>query len=186
MVTSEQDHVEAFLAAAAANMCETTRVGSAQAGMAIVEIATRHAAGGLVALATGDLLLDALRVEEGLRAGGYRVLRPQDADWRALLPEAAVGVTGAAVAVAEQGVVALSCGPGSPRGTSLLPAVHVCAVRSADVVATLADAFAMLGREVLPSAVSWIGGPSRTGDLGMTLTLGVHGPRAVEIIVVDT
>ena len=37
----------------------------------------------------------------------------------------------------------------------------------------------------LPSALSWIGGPSRTADLEMITTLGVHGPRAVEVVLVS-
>jgi L-lactate dehydrogenase complex protein LldG len=36
----------------------------------------------------------------------------------------------------------------------------------------------------MPSALTWIGGPSRTGDLEMITTLGVHGPRAVEIVLI--
>lgn len=185
-MTPTDDDVDAFLAAAAMNMCATRRASGAAAGAEAVAAAVRrHARGGLVALPVGDACLDALGVEAALRADGCTVLRADDAGWRRRLPEAAVGVTGAAVAVAEQGVVGLASGPGSPRGTSLLPPAHVCVVRAADIVATFVEGILRAGEGGLPSALTWVGGPSRTGDLGMTLTLGVHGPGAVEIVVVD-
>ncbi len=186
MVSPHDDHVVGFLAAAATNMCSTLRVVGVAAGTEeVVKAVRRHASDGLVALPVGDALLDALGVEDALTESGCDVLRADDAEWRGRLPDAVVGVTGAAVAVAEQGVVGLACGPGSPRGTSLLPPVHVCVVRASDVVATFGDGIRRVGESTLPSALTWVGGPSRTGDLGMTLTLGVHGPGAVEIVVVD-
>jgi len=42
---------------------------------------------------------------------------------------------------------------------------------------------ATIAAGALPSALTWIGGPSRTGDLEMITTLGVHGPRAVEVVL---
>ncbi|HWS46659.1 MAG TPA: LUD domain-containing protein, partial [Acidimicrobiia bacterium] len=69
----------------------------------------------------------------------------------------------------------------------LVPPAHVCVVRTADVVDTLADALARLAATAsdLPSALTFVGGPSRTGDLEMILTLGVHGPRTVDVVLVD-
>jgi len=97
-----------------------------------------------------------------------------------------VGVTVARVAVAELGVFSVEAGQRRPRSVSLLPETHVCVVAAHDVVDTFADALARVAAAALPSALLWIGGPSRTGDLEMITTLGVHGPRAVEIVVVDT
>ena len=65
-----------------------------------------------------------------------------------------------------------------------MPHTHLCVLRVADVVPTLADAFAQVAERGVPSAMSWISGPSRTGDLEMILTLGVHGPRAVEVVLI--
>ena len=184
MVSGEATDVEAFLGAAAMNMCAVHTADPGSAADLLVEIVVRRAAGGLVAICAGDPVLDRLGITDALRAAGCALLCAGDEEWRARLPDAAVGVTGAMVAVAEQGVVGLASGPGSPRGVSLLPPVHVCVVRAGDVVATFADAVALVGRGSLPSALTWIGGPSRTGDLGMTLTLGVHGPGAVDVVVV--
>jgi L-lactate dehydrogenase complex protein LldG len=111
------------------------------------------------------------------------VLTPHDATWRDRIAEVEVGVTGAWLAVAEPATMALAAAPGSPRATSLLPPAHVCVLRASDVVASLADALARVER--LPSALTWIGGPSRTGDLEMIITLGVHGPRTLDVVLLD-
>jgi L-lactate dehydrogenase complex protein LldG len=113
------------------------------------------------------------------------VVRPGESDWAVRLVDAAVGITSASVAVAATGTVAVVSGPGAPRATSLLPPVHVCVLRSADVVAEFADAIDRVGAQTLPSALIWVGGPSRTADLEMHQTLGVHGPKVVELVLVD-
>jgi L-lactate dehydrogenase complex protein LldG len=94
-----------------------------------------------------------------------------------------VGITGSCIAVAEPAAIGLAAAPGSPRATSLVPPAHIVVVPVDRLVPTLADAFARVSAEPLPSALTWIGGPSRTGDLEMILTLGVHGPRVVEVVL---
>jgi L-lactate dehydrogenase complex protein LldG len=120
---------------------------------------------------------------DALRDRGVELLATDDPDWFARLPGAAVGITGSRLAVADPAAIALAAVPGSPRGTSLLPPAHVCVVRVADVIATLEDAMTLVAAQELPSALTWIGGPSRTGDLEMVTTLGVHGPRAVDVVL---
>ena len=61
--------------------------------------------------------------------------------------------------------------------------MHVCVLRASDIVPAFADAVASFAG-TLPSALTWIGGPSRTGDLEMITTLGVHGPTVVEVVIV--
>jgi len=113
------------------------------------------------------------------------VMTPADPDWALRLGHADVGITGARVAIAEPSALALAAGPGSPRATSLVPPAHVCVVRVADIVATLADAFDRIAADDLPSALTWISGPSRSADLEMVLTLGVHGPRTLDVVLLD-
>jgi len=112
------------------------------------------------------------------------VLTPHDPTWTDRIAEVDVGVTGAWLAVAEPATMALAAAPGSPRATSLLPPAHVCVLRASNVVESLADALAKVGQ--LPSALTWIGGPSRTGDLEMIITLGVHSPRTLDVILLNT
>ena len=38
--------------------------------------------------------------------------------------------------------------------------------------------------DAMPSTVTLITGPSRTGDIAQTLQLGAHGPRRLHIVVV--
>jgi len=64
----------------------------------------------------------------------------------------------------------------------------VCLVATGTIVATMADAITRLattGAAGLPSAITWVGGPSRTSDLEMRPTFGIHGPRTVEIVLVE-
>jgi len=139
---------------------------------------------GPIAVATGDPVLVELGIVDSLRASGLPLLEPDDRDWHERLATATVGVTGAALAVEEPPVFALRSGPGMPRAVSLLPPVHLCVLPTSAVLPTLGEAISKLAAEPLPSAWSWIGGPSRTGDLEMVQTLGVHGPVAVEVVVV--
>jgi L-lactate dehydrogenase complex protein LldG len=122
---------------------------------------------------------------DALAARGIEILDPRDPEWSVRLADADAGITGALLAVVTPAAIALAAAPGSPRGTSLVPPEHVCVVRVADLVPTLADAMQTIAAGDLPSALTWIGGPSRTGDLEMITTLGVHGPRAVEVVFVS-
>jgi L-lactate dehydrogenase complex protein LldG len=144
-----------------------------------------HAAAKPVAVSPADQLVVELGIVDGLRGAGIGVLLPDAADWRERLPAAGLGLTGSLLAVAETGSLALAAGPDSPRAVSLLPPVHLCLVAVADIVATFADAITQVASATLPSALTWIGGPSRTGDLETVQTLGVHGPSAVEVVLVS-
>jgi L-lactate dehydrogenase complex protein LldG len=104
--------------------------------------------------------------------------------------EAPVGITGADVAIAESGTLVLAGGAGRGRLASLLTPIHVAIVRESQIVRGLGDALARLrslyGDRLLAdrSNVTLITGPSRTADIELTLTLGVHGPREVHVVIV--
>lgn len=129
--------------------------------------------------------LDFLWSELGARAYLDPELPDEPALRRALL-DAQLGVTGVDFAVAGSGTLALSAAPGRPRALSLLPTVHVALVRSSQLVARLGEALeGYRVRADLPSAVHFITGPSRTSDIENDLTIGVHGPAALSVIVLD-
>jgi L-lactate dehydrogenase complex protein LldG len=160
-------------------------VPAADAGAAVAALAHERAAGAAVALPLGDPLLDGLGLAAAVAALGAEVLTPERPDWRAALATAGTGVGRAVVGAADRGNVALAAGPGSPRALTLVPPTAVLVLATADVVATFAEAFARVARPPLPSGVSWVSGPSRTGDLEMILTFGVHGPRSVDVVLVE-
>ncbi len=97
---------------------------------------------------------------------------------------AEIGLTGCDAAVAESGSLVLLSGPGRSRTVSLLPPVHVAVVRRSDVVPRLADAFERLdARMRAGSSCTVITGPSRTADIELTLTLGIHGPGRLAVVI---
>lgn len=115
--------------------------------------------------------------KEGLKAAGVRLIRGMD-------PTVKAGITGAALAIAETGTLVLPCGPGQPLSPSLLPEVHVAIVASSKIVRSLDDAF-HLPEIRQASSVVLVTGPSRTADIEMTLTIGVHGPKELHVLIID-
>jgi L-lactate dehydrogenase complex protein LldG len=141
-----------------------------------------------VALSTGDPVVRKLGLAERLAEAGLDVLAPDDVFWRERLAEAGVGVTGAVAGVAASGTVGIACGPGAPRATSLVPPAHICLVFRGTMVEDLAEAlrrWSPTAANRLPSGLVWVSGPSRSADLELVLTVGVHGPGSVDVIVVD-
>lgn len=101
--------------------------------------------------------------------------------------EVQVGLTGAVAAFADTGTVVLS---GSSRRSllpSLLPETHLAVVRSKDVYPDLAGWLTAGGSGYVAgtSNLVMISGPSRTADIEMTLTVGVHGPRQLVVFLIE-
>ena len=95
-----------------------------------------------------------------------------------------VGVTSCHTAIAETRSLALISGPGCSRTVSLLPPVHVALVRRADLVATMGEFFAVRADAIARAAnCTFVTGPSRTADIELSLTIGVHGPGRVAIVL---
>jgi L-lactate dehydrogenase complex protein LldG len=99
-----------------------------------------------------------------------------------------VGITSAFCAIAETGTLVTVSGPDTPPTVSLLPETHIAVLQADSIVRSMEDAWALLrsARAVMPRAVNFISGPSRTADIEQTVTLGAHGPYRVHIIVVGT
>lgn len=96
-----------------------------------------------------------------------------------------LGLTGAHAALADTGGLVLVSGPGRGRLASVLPPVHVAVVEERRLRPSLA---ALLREEPglfdAGSNVVIVAGPSRTADIEMTLTHGVHGPKHLHVILV--
>jgi L-lactate dehydrogenase complex protein LldG len=111
---------------------------------------------------------------------------------RAEAARAELGVTGVDFALAETGTMILLSGAGRPRSTSLLPATHVAVLDRRSLIESLEQVGVMLealhadpARTMTGAAINFITGPSRTADIELTLTRGVHGPKEVHAVFVD-
>lgn len=105
---------------------------------------------------------------------------------RATAMAADLGITSANWAIAETGTLVLRAQPGQERLASLLPPLHVAIVEPAQLVPDLYDVFRHLesaGLDNLPSNLTLVTGPSKTGDIELQLTTGVHGPGQWHVIV---
>jgi L-lactate dehydrogenase complex protein LldG len=101
--------------------------------------------------------------------------------------EADSGLTGASAAIAETGTLIIPSGDGRSQLASLLPLLHIAVLHSKDIHASME---AWMADESFPSqlqghSISLVTGPSRTADIEMTLTIGVHGPRELIVVCVD-
>ena len=92
------------------------------------------------------------------------------------------GVSKAIYALADTGSVVLAAAPGEPRARSLLPDVHITLVAEDVILPGLDELFGALGDD-LPSALAIVTGPSRSADIEQTLTVGVHGPGEVHVVL---
>jgi L-lactate utilization protein LutC len=99
-------------------------------------------------------------------------------------PQIRVGLTGVRAAAADTGSLALASAPGQPLTASLLPEIHIACLRTQDIVPTMAD---LLSQPWVSQAANTvlISGPSRTADIEMTLTIGVHGPKELIVVCID-
>ena len=85
-----------------------------------------------------------------------------------------LGVTEADYLLAETGTLVLRSSAEKPRAVSLLPRIHLAVVRPEQLRADLHQVFA----EAKDSHyLVFITGPSRTSDIELTVTLGMHGPK---------
>ena len=95
-----------------------------------------------------------------------------------------VGISTAQAAIAETGTLVLDSTCERHRLVSLVPPVHIAIINASSICQTLSEALALLrkDKEISP-AVTFITGPSRTADIELTLTIGVHGPQELFVIV---
>ncbi|MGH2459335.1 MAG: LUD domain-containing protein [Chloroflexota bacterium] len=144
---------------------------------------TREQIAELIGKATGQDLSGATNSD--LVAAARRHLRQS-------FVNADMGISGANIAIAESGTLVLVTNEGNGRLVTTLPPIHVAVVGVEKIVPGLDEATEVL-KLLAPSATgqklsvytSFTTGPSRSADIENSLTIGVHGPKEVHIVLVD-
>lgn len=128
--------------------------------------------------------LEALGVDVPLGEAGVEVVVWRDLpDFREVTARADVGLSTAEWAIAETGSLVLVSGPGRGRSVTLLPQTYVAVIPAGRVLGTVAEAIEKYAGGSLPSNVCFHTGPSRSGDIEMSLVTGMHGPGDVHVVL---
>lgn len=100
------------------------------------------------------------------------------------------GLTGVEAACASTGSMIFVAAPGRSRAASLLPFRHIALIPFSRLYPTLEDWLASLRQAGTlvqavrnPANLTLVTGPSKSADIEMNLTLGVHGPKHVHAIL---
>lgn len=159
-------------------------VGSpAEAAREALRIVAEQAANS--ALAWQTPLLQSAGLESALRNAGIEVTTASEPTPPSAWAAIEIGITEADFGIAETGSLVLFTGDGRPRSASLLPPVHIALMPIARLLPSLEAFFTnpAITRDL--KSFFFVTGPSRTADIEQTLTLGVHGPKAVHILLIE-
>lgn len=152
----------------------------------IIELIEDRAADHLAIWETG--FLKRINLKEFLWDRGIRFASPLNKEEMA---RAGIGITEADFAIADTGTMVLLSDKNRPRTVSLVPPIHIAIIRSDVIVENIFDLFQSLetrfpqpgGVSEVTSCMTFITGPSRTADIELNLTLGVHGPKEVFALI---
>jgi len=117
---------------------------------------------------------------------GLPVLRTDAPYATADLERCDAGISGCDCLVAQTGGIMVTSASAGGRALSVLPPHHIVMASCDQVVGDLSDAFrlASMKYKQIPAFLSFITGPSRTGDIERILVLGAHGPKRLTVILV--
>lgn len=116
-------------------------------------------------------------------AAGLELVRDEPPLDSLTLERLGAAVTGCSLAIAETGSIVLAGGPAGRRALTLLPDLHVCVVRTEEIVPDVPDAIAALASQRRP--IVFVSGPSATSDIELERVEGVHGPRRLEVVLIE-
>ncbi len=149
--------------------------------------------GAETALLWKDYRLEEIGLKEKLLAVGLKIK-----EWEATIDkqelmdfaeQADLGFTFAEMGLAETGTILLYNQGDQGRSVSLLPKVSITFLYTTDIYPRITSALKQIHekheKEGLPSLINFITGPSRSADIEMSLSIGVHGPGKVYVILID-
>ena len=121
-----------------------------------------------------------LRLAESLNSLGVDLVSPNASKHEMALCD--LGITEADFLLPETGTIVLRSSVEKPRGVSLLPRIHLAIVHPELLRADMHQVFAEAKDH---HYLVFITGPSRTADIELTVTLGVHGPKNLYVWMLD-
>jgi len=167
------DPVDAFTQAAGRVGTNVRRTDDA--GELVAEVVAAHA----IRTAALSREPECEGLAQRLRGAGIEIVED--------LSRADLGVTGAAWGIAATGSVVVDASRAGGRSVSLLPEVHLALLRADRILPQAGDLFRSLDERFdggPPSQFVLITGPSKSGDIELEITMGVHGPRTVWVGIV--
>ena len=173
-VSREQSDLSSLFAAKASAIgMRVTRISDAELDATLAKLLENR---GKTVVAVRDPALAA----RAATAAGAR-LAPNDND--DLLFDCEVGITDVDCAIAESGSLVVSTN-GRIRNAWITPPIHIAIVRAGEILPDLVDLFESRPDALDAASTTIITGPSKTADIEGVLVTGVHGPAAVEIVLV--
>ena len=150
----------------------------------VVQLAREREAKLLVRWDVEDL--EELEADRPLEETGVEVALWRDLeDFRKVAAKADIGLSTADWAIAETGSLVLTGGPGKGRTVTLLPPSYVALVPVEKILRTVSEAIGRYADQgSIPANLCFHTGPSRSGDIEMSLAIGVHGPGDVHVLLV--
>lgn len=93
--------------------------------------------------------------------------------------------TAATCAIAQTGTFVLTALPDEGRrAVTLIPDMHIVVIHAKDIYQSVPEAFDAL-KMATDRPLTWISGPSATSDIELSRVEGVHGPRALRVVIVE-
>ncbi len=138
-----------------------------------------------------DHLFDSLGVQNMLSEEKYSTNKVVQKDYTGPASKAELGITGVDFSLADTGTLVLRTSPDKNRATSLLSPVHVAVMESKQILSSSDELIARLLLDLeekgdLDSCLTLITGPSLTADIELNLVIGIHGPRELHVIILES
>jgi L-lactate dehydrogenase complex protein LldG len=170
--------IERLLSEIAALKGNAQRLASADVSTALADLVRAENVRKATQWSTAGL--ERLGVTSCLRGLGVEIV-PSDAGIK-VFGDVDLGITEADFALAETGTLGLLSSPAKPRQVSLVPRIHLAIVPARAFRADMHQVFEEAKKQ---GYLVFITGPSRTADIELTVTIGVHGPKVLYVWVVD-
>lgn len=109
---------------------------------------------------------------------------------RQLVVDSYIGITSADYCLAETATLVMKARAGQARLVSLVPSIHIAIIELAQIIADLKELYTLLKQDsghkfqALSNCMTFITGPSKTGDIELTMVHGAHGPRELYLFVI--